>query len=237
MGNKPEINCIVLDDEFPAVNLLSDYIEKTPGLHLILKTTKPLDAIDAIRKGGIDLIFLDIQMPQLTGFELMKLIQSFKTKVILTTAYPEYALQGYEHDVIDYLLKPITFDRFLISVNKAQGRISLQLSGMSANQPDFIFVKTEYRLQKISFSSIYYIEGLKDYIAFHTTEGKFLSLELMKNMAEILPGSVFLRIHKSYIININKINYIERGRIVINKEYLPVGETYKLSVKDKLNFM
>jgi two-component system LytT family response regulator len=236
MDNKQVLNCMVLDDEFPAVNLLADYVNKTPGLNLILKTVDALEAIKAVQNGDIDLLFLDIQMPKLTGFELMRIIQSFKTSVILTTAYSAYALDGYEFDVIDYLLKPITYDRFLIAVNKAKERIRLKPSGITADQPDFIFVKTEYRLQKILFSSIFYIEGLRDYIAFHTSEGKFLSLELMKNMQEILPGNTFLRIHKSYIINIKKIDYVERGRIVIHKEYLPVGETYKSVVKEKLNF-
>jgi len=237
MENKPSIRCIVLDDEFLAVKLLSGYIEQTGGLKLVLATTKATEAIAAIKNGLADLIFLDVQMPEITGIELMVITKNFDTKVILTTAYPQYALEGYEHDIIDYLLKPITFDRFLIAVNKAKFRLQAAASSSPVNIPDYIFVKTEYRLQKVALANILYLEGLRDYIAFHTTSGKILSLERLKNMDNLLPQNGFLRIHKSYIVNINNIDYIERGRIVINKEYLPVGETYKEMVRIKLGII
>jgi DNA-binding LytR/AlgR family response regulator len=160
----------------------------------------------------------------------MNIIRQSQTKVILTTAYPEYALSGFEYDAIDYLLKPITFERFLVAVNKAKERISAK----SPEASDHIFVKVEHRLQKVLFSSIFYIEGLGDYIILHTTTGKILSLERMKNMEEILPSGNFLRIHKSYIINIGQIEFLEKGRIIINKEYLPVGESYKERVRQQL---
>jgi len=234
MENKPAIRCIVLDDEFLAVKLLSGYIEQTGGLGLALATTKATEAIAVIKKGLADLIFLDVQMPEITGIELMNITRNFDTKVILTTAYSQYALEGYEHDIIDYLLKPITFERFLTAVSKAKARLQTAPSNPSVNAHDFIFVKTEYRLQKVALADILYLEGLRDYIAFHTTTGKILSLERMKNMDELLPQSSFLRIHKSYLINIKNIDYIERGRIVINKEHLPIGETYKDAVRTKL---
>ena len=237
MENKPIIRCIVLDDEFLAVKLLSGYIEQTGGLKLVLATTKASEAIGLIKSGHADLIFLDVQMPEINGIELMNITRNFDTKVILTTAYTQYALEGYEHDIIDYLLKPITFDRFLIATNKAKARMQTIPSISPINTPDYIFVKTEYRLQKIALANILYLEGLRDYIAFHTTTGKILSLERMKNMDDLLPQNSFLRIHKSYIINISNIDYIERGRIVINKEHLPVGETYKEMVKTKLGIV
>ena len=237
MENKPIIRCIVLDDEFLAVKLLSGYIEQTGGLKLLLATTKASEAIGLIKNGHADLIFLDVQMPEITGIELMNITRNFDTKVILTTAYTQYALEGYEHDIIDYLLKPITFDRFLIATNKAKARMQTIPSISPINTPDYIFVKTEYRLQKIALANILYLEGLRDYIAFHTTTGKILSLERMKNMDDLLPQNSFLRIHKSYIINISNIDYIERGRIVINKEHLPIGETYKEMVKTKLGIV
>jgi len=234
MENKAPIRCIVLDDEFLAIKLLSGYIEQTGGLKLVLATTKASEAIGLIKSGLADLIFLDVQMPEITGIELMNITRNFDTRVILTTAYSQYALEGYEHDIIDYLLKPVTFDRFLIATNKAKARLQTIPSISPINTPDYIFVKTEYRLQKVALANILYLEGLRDYIAFHTTTGKILSLERMKNMDDLLPQNSFLRIHKSYIININNIDYIERGRIVINKEHLPIGETYKEIVRTKL---
>jgi DNA-binding LytR/AlgR family response regulator len=232
MENKLPIRCIVLDDEFLAVKLLSGYVEQTNELKLVLKTTNAREAIEAVQNGAADLIFLDVQMPEITGIEVMRIIHNTPAKVILTTAYTQYALNGYEHDIIDYLLKPVTYQRFLISVNKAKERLNTTLTHKPGK--DYIFVKTEYRLQKVALSSILYLEGLRDYIAFYTTSGKILSLERMKNMEEILPRSSFLRIHKSYIINISHIDYVERGRIVINKEYFPIGETYKELVRQML---
>jgi len=230
MENKVSIRCIVLDDEYLAVKLISGYVENTAGLELTLSTSNTSEALAAIQKGSADLIFLDVQMPEITGIELMQLTRNDHIKVILTTAYAQYALDGYEHDIIDYLLKPITFERFTSAVNKAKER----LSDKTIAQHDFLFIKTEYRLQKVALNSILYLEALGDYIAFHTANGKILSLERMKNMNELLPQQNFLRIHKSYIINIHHINYIERGRFIINKEYLPVGETYKDIVRAKL---
>jgi len=237
MENKQPVRCVVLDDEFLAIKLLGGYIEQTAGLHLALKTTNPAEAIEALQNGPATLLFLDIQMPGITGIELMRIIQQTNTKVILTTAYTKYALEGYDYDVVDYLLKPITFERFLVAINKARKRLNeISVVGSDA-QPGYIFVKTEYRQQKVMLADILYLEGLRDYIAFHTRAGKILSLERMKNMEEILPDNSFLRIHKSYIININNIDYLERGRIIINKEHLPIGETYKDAVRVKLGII
>ena len=232
MENKSSIRCIVLDDEYLAVKLLSGYVGRTAGLELALSTTDATEAIAAIQKGAADLIFLDVQMPEITGLELIRITRNWAAKVILTTAYTQYAINGYEHDIIDYLLKPITFERFLIAVHKAKARLQPLLK--QEVYLDFLLIKTEYRLQKVPFSSILYLEALGDYIAFHTSQGKILSLERMKNMDEQLPERNFLRIHKSFIINIDHINYIERGRIIINKEYLPVGETFKETVRKQL---
>ncbi|MES2455345.1 MAG: LytTR family DNA-binding domain-containing protein [Bacteroidota bacterium] len=240
MRSNPTIRCIILDDEFPAVQLLADYVLKTAGLELILKTNVPTEAIACIAENKADLIFLDVQMPELTGIEVMNIIRHSQTKVILTTAYAEYALAGYEHDIVDYLLKPVTFERFLIAAGKAKERLNLKAVEINnesnvTGRPEYVFVKTEYRIQKILLSSILYIEALGDYIAFHTTtNGKILSLERMKNIEETLPKQDFIRIHKSYLINIHQIDYLERARIIINKEYLPIGESYKEAVKQKL---
>lgn len=228
MKSAPTITCVIVDDEFPAVKLLANYVQKTIGLELLLQTTSALEALSFLHEHEVDLVFVDVQMPELSGMELMNVIKNSATKVILTTAYTTYALDGYTYDIIDYLLKPITFERFLISVRKARKRVESEKSTRKGQLPiaQYIFVKTEYRVQKVLLSTVLYVEGLGDYIALYTTSGKILSLDRMKNMEELLPSG-FLRIHKSYIINIDHIDFLEKGRIVINKEYLPVGESYK----------
>jgi two-component system LytT family response regulator len=247
MGNNQLIRCIIVDDEPLAVALLADYVQKTPGLQIILRTSQVLEALQAVQEGKADLIFLDILMPELTGIQFMKIIRN-SCKVILTTAYAQYALDGYEHDVIDYLLKPITLDRFMIAVQKAKERLlsaPLQpdigavpiVAPLPVVAPAHIFIKTEYRIQKVDLGTITHIEGMRDYIAIHTGAGKILSLESMKNMEDLLPPDQFIRIHKSYLINRDKIDYIERGRVVINKLYLPIGETYKERVMGKLGIL
>lgn len=225
MNDQPLIRCIIVDDEHLAVMLLADYVEKTPGLQLVLRTTQVLDALQAVQEGRADLLFLDIQMPDLNGIQFMKIIRN-SCRVILTTAYAEFALAGYEHDVVDYLMKPVTFDRFTAAVEKARRRLQPPAIPVTA-LPDHIFIKTDHRIRKIDLAAIYYIEALRDYIAFHTSAGKVLSLESMRNMEQVLPPAQFIRIHKSYIINRQYIDYLERGRVVVNKVHLPVGDTYR----------
>lgn len=228
MANDNVIRCIVVDDEPLAVKLLADYVEKTDGLALVLKTTHALEALYAVQEGKADLVFLDVQMPELTGMQFIKIIRN-SCGVILTTAYSEYAAESYDHEVIDYLMKPVTFERFTQAVQKARKRlVEVPANSTPAVQEaDHLFVKTEYRIQKIDFDEILFIEAMRDYIAFHTPAGKVLSLDSMKRMEELLPLNRFIRIHKSYIINKSSIDYIERGRVVINGHYLPIGDTYR----------
>jgi len=243
MTDPAPIRCIIVDDEPLAVALLADYVIKTPGLETVLRTTHVLEALQAVQEDKADLLFLDIQMPELTGIQFMKIIRN-KCKVILTTAYTQYALDGYEHDVADYLLKPITLDRFMIAVQKVKERMGAQAALAVENEhaapvsparkQDHIFIKTEYRVQRVDLTAILYIEALRDYVAVHTGTGKILSLDSMKHMEELLPGDQFIRIHKSYIINCSRIDFLERGRVVIGKEYLPIGDTYKEKVRAKL---
>jgi two-component system LytT family response regulator len=233
MTETTPIRCIIVDDEPLAVALLADYVEKTPGLDIVLRTTHVLEALQAVQEDKADLLFLDIQMPELTGIQFMKIIRR-RCMVILTTAYAQYAMEGYEHDVIDYLLKPITIDRFMIAVQKAKERIG---TPAASPVPDHLFIRTEYRIQRVDLAAIYYIEALRDYVAIHTAAGKILSLESMKHMEELLPEDQFIRIHKSYIIHRSKIDFLERGRVVIGKEYLPIGDTYKDKVKSKLGLL
>ncbi|NII24829.1 response regulator transcription factor [Pseudoflavitalea sp. X16] len=240
MTTNKTISCVVVDDEPLALKLMADYVQKTPFFELKEQTTNPMKAIELVQQGTVDLLFLDIQMPELTGLQLMKII-GHKCKVILTTAYPDYALDGYEFDVIDYLLKPVTFDRFLVAAHKARERLAaepvivVQTPTVTATPASYIFVKTEYKIQKIDLADILYMEGLRDYVAIYTTTGKILTLQSMKSFQEQLPDSHFMRVHKSYLVALDKIQFIERNRIVIAGNYIPVGETYQEQFQQRLN--
>jgi two-component system LytT family response regulator len=228
------IRCLVVDDEPLALHILEDYISKMPFLQLVKATTNPIEALQLVQEGSIDLVFLDVQMPELTGIQFLR-IANGKAKVILTTAYPQYALEGYELDVIDYLLKPIAFDRFFKSVQKAQGIIQpstkTEVKAESAPKSDFlsdfIFVKTEHKIQKVYLNDILFIEGLKDYISIFTPAERIITLQNMKKMEDALPERHFIRVHKSYIVSLNKIDSIERSRIFIRDKIIPVGDTYR----------
>ncbi len=217
------LRCIIADDEPLAVSLLSDYVQKTPGLELVLQTTHILKALEWVEENKADLIFLDVQMPELTGIQFLKIAKG-SCKVILTTAFTEYAVEGYLYDLVDYLLKPITYERFCLAVQKAKKTI--QPPG-NKNFMDSIFIKTEHRIQKLTLNNIFYIEALRDYLAFHTTTGKFLTLESLRHLEELLPVTKFIRIHKSYIINVDKIEFLEKRRAIIRGNYLPIGDTYR----------
>ena len=227
------IRCVVVDDKPLAVDILTDYINKIPGLSLIKSSTNPMEALEFVMEGSADLVFLDIQMPQLNGVQFMK-IAGGRCKVILTTAYSEYALDGFEHDAIDYLLKPISFERFYKAVEKArqhfksgqneQAEVSVQPDD---HGNDFIFVKTEYRLVKLNLDDILYIEGMQNYVAIHTKTEKVLSLQNIKKMEEQLFSKRFVRVHKSYLVAVNKINSIERSRIYIGDVIIPLGDVYR----------
>jgi two-component system LytT family response regulator len=231
------IRCLVVDDEPLALNILEDYISKVPFLELVKATTNPIEALTLVQDGNIDLVFLDVQMPELTGIQFLK-ISNGKTKVILTTAYPQYALEGYELDVVDYLLKPIAFDRFYKASQKAQGIIKPATGQPAETAPhvqqqqqdfmsDFIFVKSEHKIQKVYLHQILFIEGLKDYISIFTTNERIITLQNMKKMEDTLPEKHFIRVHKSYIVALNKIDSIERSRIRIGDKIIPVGDTYR----------
>src|ERR1700755_1088620 len=193
------IRCLVVDDEPLALHIVEDYILKVPFLQLVKATTNPIEALTLVQQGEVDLVFLDVQMPELTGIQFLK-ISNGKAKVILTTAYPQYALEGYELDVIDYLLKPIAFDRFFKSVQKAQAVLQPAAAPAPASQQeqapqqkqqdllsDFIFVKTEHKIQKVYLNDILFIEGLKDYISIFTPAERIITLQNMKKMEDALP--------------------------------------------------
>lgn len=226
------IRCLVVDDEPLALDILEDYIKKVPFLTLVKTTTSAIEGLSLVQSGAIDLVFLDVQMPELTGIQFLKIING-KCDVILTTAYSQYALDGYELDVVDYLLKPIAFDRFYkaaqkVLQNKGNNHPAVpELPAVQQNSHDFIFVKTEHKIQKIYLDDILYIEGLKDYISIFTATERIITLQNMKKMEESLPPKSFIRVHKSYIISLGKIESIERSRIQIGDKTIPIGDTYR----------
>ncbi len=223
------IKCIVVDDEPLAVSLLGSYVEKIPFFELVFSTENPILALEYIQKNDADLIFLDIQMPELSGINFMKIVGD-KLKYILTTAYSEYALEGYEHNVIDYLLKPISFDRFQKSALKAQERFPTNET--SANS--YFFVKSSGQQHKINFDEILYVESIKDYVSIKTENQEYIVLDTLKSLENQLPEN-FARVHKSFILNLDKIEKIDVRNVFLNSgKEIPIGETYKSEFFQKL---
>lgn len=229
-----KIRCLIIDDKPLALDILEDYIAKIPFLTLTHRTENPIEGLEWVQNGSVDLVFLDIQMPEITGIQFMKIIKG-KCKVILTTAYSEYALDGYEFDVIDYLMKPIPFERFYKAALKAKeildvpetGTPSVFLPKNEVDTTDFIFVKTEHKIQNIPLNSILFVESMQNYVAFHTDNGRILSLQNLRTLEEKLPSPRFIRVHKSYIVAVSKIESVERSRIFIKKQTIPIGDTYR----------
>ena len=242
------LSCLIVEDEPLARNLITQYVQKVPSLNLVKACSNPLEAIEILRGTHVDILFLDVQMPEITGITLLKILQK-KPYVILTTAYSEYALEGYELEVSDYLLKPITFERFLKAVERATIRLNTtnimstitneneKINAEKINnnneliQP-FIFVKDGTKLVKIKLSDIMYIEGLKDYISIYTPNKKIVSLQRIKVLEAQLPENQFIRIHNSYIVALAWIDSIHKERVEIGKTLLPISDTYRKAFKD-----
>jgi DNA-binding LytR/AlgR family response regulator len=229
------IRTAIIDDEPLAVELLSDYVNKTEGLQLVEAGTDVYKVLNLVQQKEVDLVLLDIQMPELTGIQFMK-IAGNNCKIIITTAYTEYALDGYEFNVVDYLLKPISYDRFLKGIDKMKQVNPGNPETVSSVKPDHIFIKSEYRLVRVNLPDILYIESLRDYIAIHSTgKQKIMSLDSLRNMESILPSGEFMRVHKSYIVSLKKISFLEKSRIVIDGEYIPIGESYHEKFLSSIN--
>lgn len=228
------INCIILDDEPMAVALLSKYVDKIQNLNLVKATTNPFEVLEFTNSNSVDVIFIDIQMPELTGIQLMEMLGN-KAKFVITSAYSEYALQGYEHNVIDYLLKPVSFDRFYKAVLKVQEVFKDQtftnVIAAEEKSDDFLFVKTDGKLIKINLNDLQFVEGLKDYLYLHLKNEKLIVLDTLKDFELKLPNN-FMRVHKSYIVRLDQIESIERNRIFIQNKIIPVGDTYKTKFQD-----
>lgn len=219
------LNCIIIEDEPLAAEKLEKFISQVPFLSLQASFRNSLEGLQYLKENDVDLLFLDIQMDSLTGIELLESL-SQKPSVILTTAYQEYALKGYELEVSDYLLKPYAFTRFLKAVNKVHDDRSKQVK--SGQERNILFVKTEYRIEKIAVDSILFIEGMSDYLKIYLSDGKsIMCLQKFSAFAEALTEDQLVRVHKSYMVAIDKIQSVERLRIKIGDRLIPVGNTYK----------
>lgn len=227
-----KLKCLIIDDEPLAIELLKSYVEKTPFLELSGTFDNALSAIDTINKNNIDILFLDINMPQISGLEFSKTLPP-SLKIIFTTAYDQYAIEGFRLNALDYLLKPINYTEFLQAANKALEWFKL----LENNQSTSIFIKSGYRIEKIEFKDILYIENQKDYVKFHLdgTKEPVSSLMSMQSLEEKLPDKLFMRVHRSFIVNLDKVKTIERNCIVFGKEYIPVSESYKSKFMEFLN--
>lgn len=218
-----KINCIVIEDEPLALRKITDFINRIDYLNLLQGFNNAINAIGFLKTNAVDLIFLDIRMKKLSGIQFLEALKT-KPKVIITSAYDEYALKGYELDVSDYLLKPFSFERFVKSVEKVYNELKTDNLGKTN---DYLFVKTEYRIEKIDLDNILYIKGMKDYLQIITTDKKIMTLQSFKNIIQFLPEKEFVRVHNSYIIAISKIDNIERNRIKIRDEMIPISASYK----------
>ena len=216
-------SCIIIEDEPLALEKTRDFVNKVPFLQLSATFDNALTGLAYLNNNKVDVLFLDINMDELTGIELLE-SSKINSQVIITTAYQEYALKGYELQITDYLLKPFTFNRFLQAVNKAQENI---VKRSTDAQPEFIFVKTENRLEKIMIDEILYIEGMRDYLKIHTTTKKIMTLQGFSEFEKLIPSNLVCRVHKSYMVSLNKIESIERSRIKIADQLIPISDTYK----------
>ena len=224
------LKCMVIDDEPLAIRLLQNHISKVSFLEIVNTFNNPMEALISINTNPVDLIFLDIQMPQLNGVQFMQLLQN-RAQVIITSAYQEYAIEGFEHNVVDYLLKPIAFERLYRSVEKAYNmkNPTQKINRSQEIYPatgGYIFVKVETKMVRVELDDILFIEGLKNYVSIYTKTQRIITLQVMKQLEEALPPNRFVRVHKSYIVALDKITSIERQEILIKDRLIPIGATY-----------
>lgn len=232
------IKTIAIDDEPLALKLVSGYIEKTPFLELIGGFDNPFSAMEFIEQNKVELIFVDIQMPELNGTQFVRALTK-GPKIIFTTAFEKYALEGFKLEAVDYLLKPFGYDDFLVAAQKAKKIIGLEekeTTAIEANS-NFLFLKSDYKIRRINFDDILYIEGLKDYVKVFTVSDTqpILSISTLKAIEAKLPEIKFMRVHRSFIVNLNRIQTIDRFRIVFGKEYIPVSDQYKEKFQEFLD--
>ena len=254
------MKCAIVDDEPLALSLLESYIRKTPMLELSGQYASAVEAMGGLCKQPVDLLFLDIQMPELSGLDLSKMLDTSHTRIVFTTAFSQYAVDGYKVNALDYLLKPISYTDFIAAVSRAQQWFAsvgqyMENEENLPNKPspgsvpevppkreednleDYIFIKSDYKILRIRFSDILYIEGLKDYVKIHlvNTSKPVLSLMSMRSLETALPSKHFFRIHRSYIVNIDKVSVFERGQIVFGDKHLPVSDSYREQLQQYIN--
>ncbi|HNK98385.1 MAG TPA: LytTR family DNA-binding domain-containing protein [Chitinophagales bacterium] len=231
--------CLIVDDESLALRLMEDHVSKVPGLEIVGKCRHALEALQVLQREEIDILFLDIQMPDLTGVELIKILKH-KPAIILTTAYAEYALEGYQLEVVDYLLKPIALDRFLQAVRKAQEWVDLRKQAPSVPQTtkqDHFFVKSDYKQVRINYADVTHVEGLREYVSIYAGGKRIVTLETMKNMEQLLPSDLFMRVHKSYIVNTSRIKSINGNQIELGEIKIPLGKVFRAQVLGRLGII
>jgi DNA-binding LytR/AlgR family response regulator len=217
------VRCIAIDDEFLALEVIENYAGRLPFLNLTGTFTSAIEALSMLADENTDLLFLDIEMPDINGLAFLKTLKK-PPMVIFTTAFSQFALDGFEADAVDYLIKPIPFERFLKAVQKAQQRLKVP---ETSNQQDHLFIKSDYKTVRITLSDIMYIEGMKDYVCIHTISQSVNTLLSITALLEKLPPSSFVRVHRSFVIALNKINSIERSAILIGESKIPIGDQYR----------
>jgi len=222
------INCIIVDDTPLAVEKLEGFVRQLPVLNLLRSFNNGIEAIAFLQSNPVDLVFLDIQMEQFSGLQFLEALHN-RPKIVIVSAYSQYAVQGFEYEVSDYLLKPYSFERFIKSVEKVQQELDKRAV------KEYMFVKTEYRMERVDFKDILYIEGQGAYLRIFTPKAKIMTLATFRNMESLLPPDNFMRVHKSYIVALNKIESIERGVIRIGGEYIPVGQSYRERFNKEFN--
>lgn len=228
------IRCLIVDDEPPAIRLLENYVDKVSFLELTGTTTKALEALQRIENGDVDLVFLDIQMPDLSGIQLSKIIKD-KVQIIFTTAYPQFALEGYALNAVDYLLKPFDFERFYQSILKVKQKDTLPTNSITTKE--YLFVKTDGKnnYKKVYITDILYVEGLKNYIAIHLPNKQIITYSTLKHIENALPPAIFTKIHKSYFVAIPHIQKTDSFHVYIQNKPLPIGEKYRKHFFEQIN--
>lgn len=233
MNTKEKYNVIIVDDEYLAQKLLQDYVSKVESLQLVATCSNAIEAMNVLKDHQADIMFLDIQMPDLTGLDLAKSLEH-RPAIIFTTAYSEYAVDAFNLSVVDYLLKPFDFPRFIQAINKAIGTEQQKVMGVQkpaadtiSESNDFITVKADYKLYKINYDDLLFIEGQHEYVTFHTTQRRITALFALKDLEEILPKDKFVRVHKSYIVSFKHIQDLDKSDVTVAGNKVPVGASYR----------
>ncbi|AHJ99258.1 LytR/AlgR family response regulator transcription factor [Hymenobacter swuensis] len=238
------LSCVVVDDEPLALKVLADYCAQVPFLELLGQFHDALTAVAFLQDTPVDVVFLDIQMPRLTGLQLAQLLPAPGPRIIFTTAHPDYAVQSYELPALDYLLKPISFERFVQAAHRARAALHQPVTANApteapdpaATADEALFVRHDNRLRRVLVDDMYYVEGQKEYLMYYTATGKILTLQSFRRLEELLPTGRFVRIHKSYLINLRHLEFVERHRVQVHGASLPIGETYREAFLELLRY-